>query len=392
MKSFCNLRLSMMFIPLIAGCSLNSGQDTNQISLTSDYDSVVPQLLKKTSVPGIALAVIQDGDVLFSRSYGYSALQPAALVSDSTCFNIGSVSKTLTAWGVMKLVEEGLIDLDEDVDQYLKRWHLPRSEYDHRRVTIRRLLNHTSGLSNYPMNELLNGYPVDSELPSIEEALSRAFPVFGNLRLIEEPGENYQYNNGNYLILQLLIEEVTGIPFNRYMDSVVFNPLGMSHTGYKLSYNMATGYNEVNEPYMLYNYVEKGSGGLLTTARDLALFLCATDSDGDLEPGRGVLKPETIDMMMTPTLETRGLSGLGYQVNLLRKIGYFIGHEAANDGYRSIILFDPQKHAGLVILSNSDKGGLIFAEIICMWTKWAGIELAYPCPEPRVPDIAMIIR
>jgi CubicO group peptidase (beta-lactamase class C family) len=128
----------------------------------------------------------------------------------------------------------------------------------------------------------------------------------------------------------------------------------------------------------------------MTTAEDLASFLCAIDTDGEHEPGRGILKPETVDMMLTPTLETRGLSGLGYQVNLLRKFGYFIGHEGANEGFRSIFLFDPQKHAGIVILSNSDKGGRIFAEVICMWTKWADIELAYPCPEPVVPIIAFI--
>lgn len=379
-----------MIIPLIAGCSMNSGQNTEHVSLIGDYDSVVPQLLEKRAVPGIAIAVIQDGSVIFSRAYGYSRMEPASLVSDTTRFNIGSVSKSMTAWGVMKLVEDGMIDLDDDVDQYLERWHLPSTDYDNRRVTIRRLLNHTSGLSTYPINESINGYPVGSTLPSIEEALSREYPVFGNLRLIEQPGENYHYNNGNYLILQLLIEDVTGKSFQKYMDSVVFDPLSMQHTGYANNRDVATGYDENNEPYAIVDYVERGSGGVMTTAKDLASFLCAIDSDGEHEPGRGILKPETVDMMLTPTLETRGLSGLGYQVNLLRKFGYFIGHEGANEGFRSIFLFDPQKHAGIVILSNSDKGGRIFAEVICMWTKWAGIELAYPCPEPVVPMIAII--
>lgn len=391
MKAFYNLRLSVTILPFLAGCSMNSGQETDPLSLLSEYDSVIPQLLEKRQVPGIAFAVIQDGSVILKRGYGYSRTEPAALITDTTRFNIGSVSKTMTAWGVMKLVEEGTIELDDDVDRYLKRWHLPKTDFDNRRVTVRRLLNHTSGLSTYPINESLNGYPLGSKLPLIEDALSRVFPVFGNLRLIEQPGENYHYNNGNYLILQLLIEDITGKLFQEYMDSVVFSPLSMQHTGYSGGTDVATGYNEDNEAYETYTYIESGSGGVLTTAEDLAMFLCAIDGHGELKPGRGILKPETVDQMLTPTLETRGLSGLGYQINLLRKFGYFIGHEGANEGYRSIFLFDPQKHSGIIILSNSDKGGRIFAEVICIWTKWADIELAYPCPEPRLPHIASLL-
>lgn len=388
MKGFYKLRLSMMIIPLIAACSMNSGQNTEPHPLLSEYDSVIPQLLKKRGVPGIAFAVIQNGSVVVTRAYGYSRVDPAALVSDTTRFNVGSVSKAMTAWGVMKLVEEKVVNLDQEVDKYLKRWHLPDTKFDNRKVTVRRLLNHTSGLSTYPISESLNGYPVGSALPPVEEALSRVYPVFGRLRLVEKPGENYHYNNGNYIILQLLIEDVTGKPFHEYMDSVVFKPLNMKNTSYRFTDEMAIGYDENNEAYGSYDYVEKGSGGVVTTARDLALFLCAIDGNGELKPGRGILKPETVDMMLTPTLETKGLSGLGYQMNLLRKFGYFISHEGANEGFRSIFLFDPQKHSGIVILSNSDKGGRIFAEIICIWTRWAKIELAYPCPEPETPQIA----
>ena len=127
-------------------------------------------------------------------------------VDGDTVFQAASISKTLTAWGVMRLVEQGALELDAPVGRYLTRWQLPPSPYNHDGVTIRRLLSHTAGLS-------LHGYPgiaPEQPLPTLEESLSGGHPGAEDVRVVSEPGTTYAYSGGGYTLLQLVVEEVTG--------------------------------------------------------------------------------------------------------------------------------------------------------------------------------------
>lgn len=371
----------LILLLFVIGCN-NPRQDAQQSDgLSAQYDALIPKLLQRRGVPGVAIAVIRSGVPIWSNGYGFSDKEAAKHISSDTRFNIGSVSKAMTAWGVMRLVEQGLIELDVPVDQYLKRWHLLPSDFDNSQVTVRRLLTHTSGLSTYPIGESFNAYPPGSPMPPIVEALSRSYGSFGKLRVVRQPGKSFEYNNGNYAILQLLIEDVSGQRFADFMQQTIFNPLGMRNTGYERTPSVTKAYGENNEPRQPFDYVEQASGGVFTTVSDLALFVSAIDSNDTNPSGRGVLKTAAVAEMITPSKETNGQYGLGYQMAPLRKEGYFVAHQGANEGFRSLFLFDRAKRSGIAILTNSDTGGRIVADIVCAWAKSSGIELSNPCPE-----------
>ena len=329
--------------------------------LISRFDTLVPQLLKRENVPGGQIAIIDSGRVAWSGSYGLTDKSSSSAVTDSTLFNIGSVSKSITAWAVMVLLNETDIPLDSPVQDHMTRWRFPASEYDTRLVTIRRLLNHTSGLSILPASESFS-YP-----PTLEETLSRSYGSFGRLRLVHEPGTLFEYNNGNYLLLQMFIEDVSGIEFSSYVKSKVLDPLGMTRTTY------APADRQVNMNFA-------ASGGVFTTAADLGRFIAATMTNASNQPGRNILSPETLNKMLIPENETGGRYGLGYKILRLSNNLSLITHDGANPGWRAMFIADPEKGVGIVVLTNSDAGGKIVADIVCTWGDWeTEIELIGLC-------------
>ena len=154
-------------------------------------------------------------------------------VTPDTVFQVGSISKPVTAWGVMRLVQQGKLDLDAPVDRYLTRWHLPPSPFDADGVTIRRLLSHSAGLNSQDYSPIAT-----RPLPSLEQSLSgesggvNARRGSDDVRITMAPGQQHSYSNGGYTLLQLAIEEVTGEPFARYMQREVLDPLGMTHSSF----------------------------------------------------------------------------------------------------------------------------------------------------------------
>jgi CubicO group peptidase (beta-lactamase class C family) len=182
--------------------------------------------LKEFAVPGVAVALIQKGEVAWARGYGFANVATAKPITPETVFNVGSLSKMATAWGVMRLVEEGKVDLDRPVDSYLKRWHLPSSSFDNSQVTVRRVLSHTSGISNHDFH----GWDPQSPVPPIEDTLSGKTGT-GEVRVVTAPGSGFHYSGANYAILQLLIEDVSGQTFQQYMKGRLFGALHMAKHG-----------------------------------------------------------------------------------------------------------------------------------------------------------------
>jgi CubicO group peptidase (beta-lactamase class C family) len=194
----------------------------------ASLDSLVPALLEELATPGASVALLRDGKVVLARGYGWANREKKQPVTRETLFNIGSISKTHAAWGLMKLVQDGKIDLDAPVERYLTRWHLPASSFNHDSVTLRRLLSHTAGLR-------LHGYPgwnPDQPLPTIEASLNGNTNGSGDVRVIMPPGSKWQYSGGGYTIAQLLVEEVTGRKFDDYMKQEIFRPLGTTSSSY----------------------------------------------------------------------------------------------------------------------------------------------------------------
>ena len=232
-----------------------------------------PRQLRDYNVPGLAVALIRNGAVVWMKGYGFADVASARPITPDTAFNVGSLSKTATAWGVMRLVERGKVELDQPVDAYLKGWRLPPSQFDAKEVTIRRVLSHTAGISNHDYH----GWDPASPLPPIIDSLSGKTGT-GEVRVVSPPGTGFAYSGADYAIMQLLIESVSGLSFQDYMKAEVFQPLGMKDTGFGLPADfaqiMALPYGPLGESLPRLRYNELAAAGLTMTLRDLATLCC----------------------------------------------------------------------------------------------------------------------
>jgi CubicO group peptidase (beta-lactamase class C family) len=322
--------------------------------------------------------VIDQGAVAWDGSYGFADLQRSKPVMDHTLFNIGSISKTVAAWSILALVDRRAdLDLDSPVERYLTRWHIPESEFDVSAVTLRRVLSHTSGLSVLPASESFT-YP-----PSLEGILSKSYGSFGRLRQVRPPGTDFEYNNGNYVLLELLIEELTHLEFATHTQRTVLDPLGMDASTYAPARDQLATPHDEHQRSLSHDHAAVGvaSGGLYSTATDLAKFVAATmrRPDGS-EPGRGVLSPETVATMIAPSKEAGGRYGLGYKMLPVSETLTLVGHDGSNPGWIATFMASPEKGVGIVVLTNSSAGGSIVADLACAWADWEiDIELTGLC-------------
>lgn len=251
--------------------------------------------LKEEYVGNLALVLIEDGKV--ANEYYYSE---DSSVNKHTVFQMASISKWVASWGIHHLVEEGKLDLDQPVNNYLTRWNLPKSEFNNQDVTVRNILSHTAGLVD---GLGYGGFASIDSIQTLEESLTKAADGFwsdGRTRVGIKPNAYYKYSGGGYTLLQLLIEEVSGTTFNDYMTKAVFEPLKMSRSTYIWSDTLKTKltpfYNPDSTIAPHYRYTALAAASLYTTPEDLALFLIAHTTKND------VLSKETIDMLRRPNL------------------------------------------------------------------------------------------
>ncbi|MFT7604442.1 MAG: CubicO group peptidase (beta-lactamase class C family), partial [Saprospiraceae bacterium] len=269
-------QLMLLYVFLLPFSLIGQKKSKDIAQFVNELDQKIPQLLNDFIVPGAAIAIIENGKIILQKGYGYSDIDKKIKVNNLTGFNIASISKTVAAWGVMKLVQEGKIDLDAPAEKYLNRWHLPKSKFDADEVTIRRLLSHTAGLS-------LHGYPGWSPsdiLPTIEESLEGKNNGPGGVEIIMEPGTKWKYSGGGYSILQLIIEEVTGEKFEVYMQGEILNPLGMTNSSYTIDEKILNAssqeYDSFGEVIDFELFTAQAAAGLHTTIEDFTKFAQAS--------------------------------------------------------------------------------------------------------------------
>lgn len=318
-------------------------------------------------------AVIQDG--VIQSIHAVSVGEP---VNVDTVFQTASLSKWITAWGVMTLVEQGKLDLDAPVSQYLTRWKLPESTFDNDKVTVRRLLSHTAGLTD---GLGYAGFAPGTPVQSLEESLSRPADVSpgksGVIKVGYEPGSEWRYSGGGYAILQLLIEEVSGESFENYMQQAVFRPLGMAHSSYYWTpaqgSTLAAFYDVDSKPATHYRFSAVAAVSLYTTVSDVTRFVQAHLPGKQGEPiGRGLLKSTLIEEMWRPHASKFGedIWGLGtilYAGN--NQGGFVVGHDGDNEpAINTAARFNPATGNGIVILETGTR--LLATRLAGEWVFW----------------------
>lgn len=363
-------------------------------AFTRELDVRIPRAMRESGVPGVSIALIQHGEVVWVKGYGLANVETRELVSAQTVFQAASISKTVTAWGVMKLVEGGKLDLDAPAETYLRRWHFHPSSFDSNKVTIRHLLSHTSGLA---AADYL-GYPLGQPLPSLEQSLTNGPPALigrmkdfpgtrysGPVRLTAPPGQAFLYSDANFVVLQLIIEEVSGESFTDYMQREVLSPLGMTDSSFartpELIARTAIPYDVHGKPLPDYAFTELASAGLYTTTTDLAHFVASALVRADSGPvGRGVISPDSIHLMTSPAVSISGFDnwlyanayGLGYYIDPMHNGGTLLSQSGGNLGWTCEFAAFPSTGDGIVIMNNSSVGHEVFAHALTAWTDWLG--------------------
>ena len=321
----------------------------------------------------VAFVLIENGHVV--REHFVSIGDP---VDRDTLFQVGSMSKWVAAWGVMTLVEEGKLDLDAPVSQYLTRWALPTSEFDNDGVTVRRLLSHTAGLTD---GLGYAGFDPNGEVQSLEASLTQAADASpgadGRVRVGLEPGAGFEYSGGGYTLLQLLVEEVSGETFATYMQRSLFDPLMMQRSTFTYVEdgvpNVAASYDVDGSKATRYRFTGLAPTALYTNAADMTKFVQAhLAHDQSAGAGAGVLSPETLKLMGEPHASQLGLPiwGLGTIIYAPNKEGGFvIGHDGNDEpAINSAARFDPATGDGIVILETGNE--LLATSLAGDWVYW----------------------
>ncbi|NMD72081.1 beta-lactamase family protein [Bacillus sp. DNRA2] len=324
------------------------GAERNSNDKIEAIDTFIQNKLDKNHIPGAAVAITYNNEVIFTKGYGKS--ENGAPITDHTGFPIASLSKAFTALAVMQLVEEDKVNLDQPIATYLpsliskdKKWS---------KVTPRHLLNHTSGLTDKAYPDMT----VDPQPKSLEDMVRK----LKNVSLTSEPGTEYHYNNTNYQLLALLVERVSNEEFSSYLNHHIFVPLEMKDTFNVSNTKQFNKSNKLTEGhYFLFGqliakdepeWFINGPAGMVSTAKDMANWLILQENEGTYK-GHELLSSKGIQEMQTPT-GTKISYGMGwntfkdYNENRLQ-------HSGILWTYKSEALILPESGYGIVILFNS---------------------------------------
>jgi len=314
-------------------------------------------------VPGVSIAVIHEGKIEWARGFGVTRLGGPPVTPD-TLFQAASISKPVAAMAVLRLVQSGKLDLDTDVNQYLKTWKIPDNSFTGKtKVTLRELLTHTAGLTVHGFA----GYASDAALPTLIQVLNGEKPANSEPIVVDtEPGTIWRYSGGGYVVAQQLLQDVTGQPFPKLMQDTVLEPIGMTRSTYEqpLPANrlaeVAIPYRQDGKPVPggQHVYPEMAPAGLWTTPSDLARYAIEVQKSLHGESNR-VLSAAMVRQMLTPRLNHQGLGpGVGGDA----QHPYFT-HGGANEGYRcNLVAYNDGD--GVVIMTNGDNGGQLASEML----------------------------
>ncbi|MBS1976255.1 MAG: beta-lactamase family protein [Bacteroidetes bacterium] len=326
---------------------------------TQSFLEAVDAELDKQFVGNFAMAIMSDGTV--EKEKFYSIRKP---VDRNTIFQVSSLSKWISAVGIMRLVEDGKLDLDSPVSQYLTRWQLPPSEFNNEEVTVRRLLSHTAGLTD---GLGYSGFETGRPVQSIEQSLTKAADadkhISGEVRVGTKPGSEFKYSGGGYTILQLLVEEVSGQSFPIYMKEAIFIPLNMLQSSYtwedSSDYKLAEFYNNDGSKASHYRYTSLAATSLYTSLADLELFFQThLEGKNGEHVGRNLVKAETIKKMREPHGQSMGVEiwGLGTVLYATTENNDFIiGHDGkSSPPINTAIRLNPETGDGIIILETGN--------------------------------------
>ena len=334
--------------------SFNQDLD-DEVEMENLILNILSDQYNEYNLVGVTYAVVKNDSILTSGGYGYSDYATLSPVDpNNTLFRLASISKTFTAIAILQLMEDGLIDLDTDVNNYLTAFKIAET-YDEP-ITIRHLLTHTAGFEETIFS---NVFISEEDMPNLEETLTTDLAP----RRVNPPGEVVSYSNYGYTLLGYIVQELTALPFEQYIKMEILEPLGLNHTTFEqplpssLEPDMATAYWEERE-LGFFEYVSISPAAALTsTAEDMSKFMIAMLNNATYN-GTQILENSTIQMMQSEQFTTHpDLQGMCFGLYEQNMNGeYIIGHGGDTIFFHSRMSLFPEHDMGLFISYNNREG------------------------------------
>ncbi len=351
--------LAAGIVLLLSACASGpDGGDPIPLPLRADQElaTEVDRIFREhdsTHSPGCAVAVVEQGRVVFSDGYGLANLDHRIPLRSTSVFRIASVSKQFTAAAILLLADEGLLSLDDDIRRLLPE--LP--EFD-RRITVGDLVHHTSGIRDYLVLLTLSGVPITDEVTDAQvlDLLSR------QEELNFPPGEDFLYSNTGYVLLATIVERASGQTLREYTEERLFRPLGMQQTHFhddpfEVVPERATGYGLEGGRYkeMLLRMSVVGDGGLYTSVQDLArwesIFVGPLPSEGDPRHGLAQLLREQMGRLDHRAGGSRLNYGFGTYRGALGRLET-VEHSGSFAGFEANVIRIPSERTSIIVLCN----------------------------------------
>ena len=351
----------------------------------------IDELMKRFNVPGVSVAVIQDFQIQWAKGYGVADVETGAAVTADTMFQAASISKPVSAMGVLRAVQDGLFTLDDDINTILKSWKLDGGTFTKDRpVTPRTLLSHTSGLGDgfgFP------GYEPTVAVPTLiqifdGDKLSNVGPLF-----MERPPMSFmEYSGGGVILMQQALSDARRRPFADIMRDDVLRPIGMAHSTFEQPLSAerdksaARGHSREGKARAAkwHVYPELAAAGLWTTPGDLARLAIEVQLSAVGKSNR-VLSRATVQEMLSPV--GVGDYAVGFSLQKMGQ-GWYFSHGGSNWGFQATLLAHKVKGYGLAIMTNADQGGSVMGELsrrIQAAYEWDS--LAQPVPRGYRPPV-----
>jgi CubicO group peptidase (beta-lactamase class C family) len=344
--------------------------------------SKLNERMEQLHVPGVSVAVIENYQIEWAKAYGLADAETGTSVTVDTLFQAGSVSKPVAALASLKLVEQGVLDLDRNVNDQLKSWKVPDNKFAKEHpVDLRGLLSHTAGLTVHGFP----GYAVGTPIPTVPQILDGVKPANTQpVRVNKVPGYGFRYAGGGTTIAQMLLVDVTGRPFPELLRDTVLEPLGMTSSTYEQplptdwTSRASTGHTLRGKPILgrRHIYPEMAAAGLWTAPSDVARYVIEVERAHEGKSHK-VLSHKIVEEMLTP--QGGGPVGLGPFLSGKGNSRRF-EHGGDDAGFVCRFVGFLDRGQGAMVMTNADSGGQLVDEVL------GGIALAYDWPDYLSPE------
>jgi CubicO group peptidase (beta-lactamase class C family) len=348
----------------------------------------IRERMRYFGTPGLSIAVIEGGRLAWAQGYGVADSRSHRPVTAETLFQAASISKPLTALGALALVQSGKLNLDQDVNRYLKSWKVPENQFTQtHKVTLRLLLSHSAGIADVDFPEYRPGQPI----PTLVQVLSGVPPAKNTPIIVDTvPGEKYAYSRGGYDIAQQMMVDETGISFEELMQSNVLQPLGMKHSSFSqplpaplLRLAATAHFAGGAQVPGIFHTPEMAMAGLWSTPSDLTRYLIGIQ--------RSLTGPSDLpirtDLTKEMLIPQKGYHGLGPVITGQGNTARF-GHDGFNEGFQSSMVGYENLGQGAVVMANSGFSYMLIKEVldsIARVYKWPN----YDFTNMRPPNASM---